>query len=247
MKNLNSKKVLAVVILLLAVIIIAWLVLFRNKEEAVIIPTNSNPQSSAENSQEYTFASLIKTDSELNFNINKGDIFGGVFIFLRQFPEQKETRILEVKINKGEEILNLKDLCSELGVRIPNEISNKIVENYSLIGFFSQRENREWELKSLGLILKINPAESETVRESLEWWEGMMATDIYPLALIKRNKNLFFEEKEFQDGNYKGIEMRYSKSSFNTEGKALNYIFADDKIFIVTSRESVYAVIDSLG
>ena len=252
MKNLVSKKIiLAFGILLIAIIAVIFFVLSQNKEEPVLPPV-SQPLLTEEpfSLSNCAYADLIQTDSELNINLSKTNIFGGIYAFLRSFPEQKETRILGMKLNKEGEVLNLKDLCSELDISIPDEIAKKISDRYTLIGFFSQLKNKEWELKNLGLILETKPGENEAVKESLKKWEGTMAGDVISLALVKNKKNLPLEKLkgiEFRDGDYKNTAIRYCPLPFSLKkSKAINYVFTDDKIFITTSKESIYAVIDLL-
>lgn len=242
-------------IIAIIVVLIGLFIFFQNgdseNEKNLISPPDS-PSSPIESFSlsDCVYADLIGTDSELNIDLSKTNLFSGIYTFLRPLSEQKETRILGMKINKEGEVLNLEDLIFELDIEIPEEVAGKIAGRYSLIGFFSQLENKEWKLKNLGLIMETKRGEKDAAKESLGKWEKTMAEDVIPLALVKDKKNLpleKFEGIEFQDGDYKNTAIRYAALPFNLKkSKAIDYIFTDDKIFITASRESIYAVIDSL-
>ena len=242
MKNLVSKKLILVFGILLIAIVAVFFFLSKNKEESISPPASVEPFSLSD----CVYTDLIQTDSELNVNLSKTNIFGGIYTFLKPSSEQKEIKILGIKTKKENEVLNLEDLCSELDISIPDKITEKIAGHYFLVGFFSQLENKEWKLNDLGLVLEMNQGEEKAVAEELGEWEKTMAENTRSLALIKNARSLPPEEKKFQNGSYKKIDIRYFKPSFGLEEKALNYIFVDDKIFIATSKESIYAVIDAL-
>lgn len=248
MKNLASKKlILAFGILLAAIITIVFFVLPQNKKEPVSPPPLIEEPFSL---SDCAYADLIQTDSELNVDLSKANIFGGIYTFLKPFSDQKETRILGIKIKKEGKILNLEDLIFELDIDILDEVARKIGGRYFLVGFISQLENKEWELKNLGLVLEMKQNKEEAIKKSLREWEETITEDVIPLALVKNKENLLlekFEGIEFQDGDYKNVAIRYGALPFKLRNsKAINYIFADDKIFITTSKESIYAVIDLL-
>lgn len=253
-KNAVTKKT---VLMGLGIIIIAVLVglfiFFQNggsEDKKTTLPPAPPPSAESFSLSDCVYADLIQTDSELNIDLSKTNIFGGIYTFLKPFSERKETRILGMKINKEGEVLNLEDLCSELDISIPDEIAKKIANRYTLIGFFFQLENKEWELENLGLVLETRAEKRETMKESLREWEETMPKDIISLALIKDKENLpleRFEGIEFQNGDYKDTAIRYCALPFSLKkSKAIDYIFTDDKIFITTSRKSIYAVIDAL-
>ena len=254
-KNAVTKKsaLLGLVIIVIAALAI-FFIFFQNggseNKKPTLPPASPPPISESFSLSNCAYADLIQTDSELNVDLGKTNVFGGIYTFLKPFSDQKETRILGMKLSKEGEVLNLKDLCSELDISIPDEIAKKISDRYTLIGFFSQLKNKEWELKNLGLILETKPGENEAVKESLKKWEGTMAGDVIPLALVKNKKNLPLEKFkgiEFRDGDYKNTAIRYYPLPFSLKkSKAIDYIFTDDKIFITASRESIYAVINSL-
>ena len=253
-KVATKKVVLAGLIIVIIAVLIGLFIFFRNRNlgnEKPAPPPSPPPVSTESLSlSDCIFADLVQTDSEMNIDLSKTNIFGGIYTFLRPFSDQKETRILKMKLNKEGKVLNLKDLISELDINIPDEMAKKIGKRYSLLGFFSQLKNKEWELENLGLVLETRTEEREAVRESLNKWEETMPEDVVSLALIEDKTVLplgKFKGIEFQDGSYKNTTIRYCSLPFNLKkSKAIDYIFTDDKIFITASKKSIYAVIDSL-
>ncbi len=125
-------------------------------------------------------------------------------------------------------------------INIPENIKNIITsskingDNYNLFLYNNGEENR------VGLIISIE--QSHDLVQNLNAWEETMVNDIRPL--IFKNEILKSATEEFQDNTYKGVTVRYI--NFPTSDLSVDYAIIDNKLIITTSKDSMYAVIDTL-
>jgi len=150
-------------------------------------------------------------------------------------------RILIKLVSETEkEYMDLNTFVLGLGINIPVSILRVAAEkeidagNYTLF-FYSQPEGNR-----LGIV--IDMGESLTLIQDLKTWEESIITDLKPILFQDVVPSAFTEE--FQDNVYKDTAIRYI--NFPAPDLSIDYAIIDDKLVIITSRESMYSAIDAL-
>ncbi len=151
--------------------------------------------------------------------------------------------------NQNKEVVDLAELISLLGLRIPQEITNNLTGNYDLFYYPENSFDRSTcqEVNStitncyggrLGLALETNS--STEINGILRSWESAMATDLEPLILAETNVT----NGAFLNASYQGVPIRYRNFPINTA--TIDYILERNTLVITTSKTSMYSAINSL-
>ncbi len=146
-------------------------------------------------------------------------------VALEEQSQATFKRILVKLVNEQEKrYADLDTLISSLGISLPEKILSE--ENYTLF-FYGQPEGNR-----LGIVI--------STEESLN--EETIVNDLGPLLL--RDETLTPFSEEFQDNIYQWVVIRYI--NFPNPDLSIDYAMVGDKLIITTSRESMYAAIDTL-
>ncbi len=151
--------------------------------------------------------------------------------------EQATSTINRVlaKVSDGEQkYLNLSELTLALGINIPEAILSAATSDHTLFLYSQEEGNR------LGLVIKMG--ESETLVQDLKNWESTMTDDL---------KNMFLTDDvpslsviEFYDNIYNNADIRYI--NLLGPGLTVDYALVNGNLVITTSKESMFAVIDTI-
>jgi len=144
------------------------------------------------------------------------------------------SRILVKVIDQEQKYLSLSDLVSALNISIPEAIATSTTENYTLFLYNQPEGNR------LGIVIKMG--QSDTLVQDLSNWEITIKDDLKQLFLTEELPDA--ATQGFQDNIYNDIYIRYM--NFATPYLSLDYALIKGNLVITTSRESMFAIIDSL-
>lgn len=148
--------------------------------------------------------------------------------------EQISGSFKRVSVKKGNQCADLETLFANLDITIPENVLGVVTPDYTLFLYGQDGGNR------LGIAVEMD--QSETLVQDLKEWEETMVADLRPMLLSNEVPAGFTEE--FQDNLYQGTAIRYM--NFPTPDLSLDYAIINNKLIITTSRESMYAVIDTL-
>ena len=179
----------------------------------------------------------------IELSIGQEDLFFNQLksVVNEQQPENTFRRILLKLVNEQEEkYADLDTLLTALRISLPANIQEVVVEkeiaaeNYTFVSYSQASGSR------LGLILDLG--KSETLVQDLRNWESSIVNDLKSMLLT--DEIPVSATQEFQDNFYQWTFIRYM--NFSTPDLSLDYGLVDEKLVIATSREAMYAVIDSL-
>jgi len=179
----------------------------------------------------------------IELSIEKYESFLSRLESIFRTKQEKDTfKSILIKLIKQteKEYADFDSFVSISKINIPENIKNIITsskingDNYNLFLYNNGEENR------VGLIISIE--QSHDLVQNLNAWEETMVNDIRPL--IFKNEILKSATEEFQDNTYKGVTVRYI--NFPTSDLSVDYAIIDNKLIITTSKDSMYAVIDTL-
>jgi len=125
------------------------------------------------------------------------------------------------------------EIIEPLNINIPADISQALGEKYTF--FVYKQENRA------GLMVEIT--EREILETGLSDWEITMSEDLRLIFLGQESGEPVTEA--FQDGLYKGVNIRYL--NFTNFTLAIDYALIGDYFVITTSKDSMYKIIDEIS
>ena len=148
--------------------------------------------------------------------------------------EMAEGEFLRVAIKniKEERLVSFQELSASLGIEVPEEMYQKIDQDYTL-AFYSQTQE-----KRVVLITKVK--EHEGLTELLKSWE----TQILEKGIVISEEQYPFLASSFKTSFYKDIDFRYltvSKADFD-----LCYAYFDNYFLLTSSFESFEKAIDEI-
>lgn len=131
--------------------------------------------------------------------------------------------------------MSLSLVTNYLELQIPHGISQAI----SVAGNYTLFLCGQPEGSRLGLALKL---ERTDVQDLLQAWEPTMIDDMS--ALLLQDARPTPASEEFQDGEYRGIPIRYV--NFPNPDLSIDYVMIGNMLVITSSRGSMYQAIDAL-
>ncbi len=148
--------------------------------------------------------------------------------------EMVEGEFLRVAIKniKEKRLVSFEELSTSLGIEVPEEMYQKIDEDYTLV-FYSQAQG-----KRVALIAKVK--EHQGLIEVLKNWE----TQMLKKEIVISEKSYPFLVPSFKTSFYKDIGLRYLTISKNDFG--LCYAYFDNYFLVTSSFESFKKIIDKI-
>ena len=168
---------------------------------------------------------LDRLEAILNTEQNKGEFK----VILLKLIENKKTRYADF-----DSFVSISRLSIPEGIRETVNKSNISGNSYNLFSYGDGEKNR------IGLIIDME--ESDKFLGELKNWENTIINDIKPILFKDALSDVATEE--FQDNIYKEIPLRYI--NIPTPDLSVDYAIINKKLIIATSKESMFAIIDSL-
>lgn len=228
-KKKKSKSILLPILIIIIIILagIGGIFYWQNRKNPPLPPIE-------ENEEPELSESLIPVEKTKIISLDNQTSVSAV-LQQEALSEESPGTIKRIAILKNEtEFLSLIDLFQELEINIPSSVLTEIKENYTLV-LYSQNGKSH-----LGLVAEIKNISN--LQEQLRLWEQTMVNDL---------KNFFLSEEpglsatnEFQDNIYNNVSIRYI--NFPEPNITIDYALTDNLFILLTSKESMYEIIDRI-
>lgn len=178
---------------------------------------------------------------------DSGNLYAAIEDHSRQ---QKDNNVfIRLQVNHNGKSLPVSDLLQGLGINLKQEILSSInQDSYNLFAYVDSGNSLAY-----GAIAQLINTNSETrdynaLKNLLKETENSIIQKIESIigVIPKSNENPTINSPQFNDGNYKGVNIRYY--NFKNLNLALDYAVIEQKNLLIftTSKDSMFAVIDRI-